>query len=240
MMLVLCDEADRSALWAMEALKSRGHSPMMLTGAQLASAVRWQHTVSTTVTECEIHLPSTYIRGWNTRGVLNRLPYVPSAWQRRIGGPDRCYALQEMYAFYLSWLHSLPGRKLNPPTPQGLCGNWRHPSVWTALAHQAGLPVRPFRQTSNDDPASVWEQSHCCTGGTLYVVGSRVVGPAALARPFEAACKRLAELAETPLLGISFMRDFNDTWKMTRVSIMPDLVSGGEALAEALAEELAS
>src|SRR5580704_12733445 len=107
MMLVLCDEADRSALWAMEALRSRGHSPMMLTGAQLASAVRWKHRVGAGAAECEIDLPGACLRGSGMRGVLNRLPYLPSAWQRRIGGPDRTYALQEMYAFYLSWLHAL-------------------------------------------------------------------------------------------------------------------------------------
>ena len=32
-----------------------------------------------------------------------------------------------------NWLNALPGPLLNQPTPQGLCGNWRHPSAWAVL-----------------------------------------------------------------------------------------------------------
>ena len=96
--------------------------------------IRWDHRIgrSGIVLELDLADGRRFSRKDST-GVLNRLSYLPSAWVQRVGGPDRDYALQEMYAFFLSWLHSLPGPLLNPPVPQGLCGNWRHPSAWTFL-----------------------------------------------------------------------------------------------------------
>jgi hypothetical protein len=240
MILVLCEETDVSALWAAEALQMRGLSPTVLTGAVLASAERWEHRIGRSGADCEIRLSDgTCLRGRETGGVLNRLPAVPSAWLRRFGGPDFNYAMQEMYAFYLSWLHALPGPKLNPPMPQGLCGNWRHPSAWTALAARAGLPVRPFRQTSGEDPASPWQTPVELSTATVHVAGARVVGPQPLVQSHGTACLRLSEAAGAPLLGIDFAPDINGQWKMIRVSVMPDLVCGGEELADALTTALA-
>jgi hypothetical protein len=177
MILVLCEETDVSALWVAQALRMRGLSPMVLTGADLASAERWEHTIGRAGADCEIRLSNgASLHGRETGGVLNRLSAVPSAWLRRFGGPDFTYAMQEMYAFYLSWLHALPGPKLNPPTPQGLCGNWRHPSAWAALAARAG-PVRPFRQTSSEDPVSPWQSPALLSAATVHVAGARVIGP---------------------------------------------------------------
>src|SRR5271165_822836 len=134
MILALCDQADVSALWAAEALRSRGMTVQVLTDADLAAVETWDHRVGRAGADCEICLAGgARLRGSDTRGVLNRLSHIPSAWVRRYGGPDREYAIQEMHAFYLSWLHALPGPVLNPPTPQGLCGNWRHISAWTAM-----------------------------------------------------------------------------------------------------------
>ena len=238
MILILCNEADSSALWAAHALTRRGLSPVLLTGDDLAAVELWRHRVGAAAPDSEIRLSGgRQLRGNNTRGVLNRLTSVPWAWQRRVGGPDRDYAIQEMFAFYLSWLHALPGPKLNPPTPQGLCGNWRHPSAWAAMAARVGLPVQPFRQSSEDDPDSAWRCA--LPAATLHVVGAHVVGPVELARCYRDACLRLAKAAGSPLLGVSFLSDPGG-WRMTDVSIMPDLMSGGEPLADALATELAS
>ena len=240
MILVLCHEADTSALWAADALKARKLAPMVLTGEDLAGVERWKHRVGAAAPDCEFSLSGgRRFVGRETRGVLNRLNCVPWAWQRRVGGPDRDYALQEMYAFYLSWLHALPGRKLNPPTPQGLCGNWRHPSVWAAMAARVGLPVQPFRQTSDDDPALPWRTTGASPTSTLHVIGAHVVGPATLVQSYREACLRLAAAAGAPLLGVDFSLDFAGVWRLTNVSIMPDLALGGEALADALAAELA-
>src|SRR5256885_1702602 len=45
MILVLCDEADVSALWAADALRRRGLSPTVLTGLDLAAVRGWRHTI---------------------------------------------------------------------------------------------------------------------------------------------------------------------------------------------------
>ncbi|MBU6498502.1 MAG: hypothetical protein KGQ40_08240, partial [Rhodospirillales bacterium] len=127
MILVLCDEADVSALWAADALRQRGLSPTVLTGLDLAWVRGWRHRVGAKGADILLRFDTGQLDGRSVRGVLNRLSYLPRAWLARIGGPDRDYAMQEMLAFYLSWLHSLGGPKLNPPAPQGLCGNLRHP-----------------------------------------------------------------------------------------------------------------
>ena len=233
MILVLCEEFDYAALWAADSMRRRGQPVQVITGAHLTAAAGWQHRVSSTCADCEISFADgTHLRGSDTGGVLNRLFGVPVSWARRYGGGDRDYALQEMHALYLSWLHALPGPVLNPPTPQGLCGNWRHISAWTALAAKAGLPVRPFRQASTADPDGI-EQA-VPTTEMLYVIDGQVVGPDALVAPFAAASICLAQAAGTKLLGINFAPNPNGAWQMTGASILPDLINGGDALIDAL------
>lgn len=242
MILVLCEETDQSALWAAEALRRRGKTLAVVTGADLAMAERWEHTVGAAGADCELRLAGgVRLRGRDVAAVFNRLAFVPSAWQRRFGGPDRDYALVEMHAFYLSWLHALPGPKLNAPTPQGLCGNQRHPSAWTALAARAGLPVRPFRQTSDDDPLLIWQTAGSPSANapaTLHVIGDRAIGPDVLVERHGAACRRLAQLAGVMLLGVDFAPAADGSWQMTKASPLPDLISGGAALADALTAAL--
>src|SRR5262249_16139083 len=144
--------------------------------------------------------------------VLNRISFLPRAWLNRISGPDRAYGIQEMAAFYLSWLHTLPGPKLNPPTPQGLCGNIRHPSAWVKLAVASGLPGHAFRQSSEDDPAASWLIPRRSATSTIYVVGKEVIGSAHLVRQHRPACLRLSEAAGSPLLGIDFAPDSAGVW----------------------------
>ena len=238
--LVLCHEGDASATWAAEALRRRGLSPTVLTGRDLAATRGWRHTVAPDGTAvCTLRLVrGELLSSVRVRGVLNRLSSVPWAWLRQIGGPDRDYAAQEMQAFYLSWLHTLPEPMLNRPTPQGLCGNMRHPSAWTALAANVALPVRAFRQTCNDNPADAWQPARDPLGCTLLVVGPHVIGPDALVQRYRTECLRLTHNAGCALLGIDFS-DFPDgEWRVTGASPLPELTQGGEALADALAETL--
>ncbi len=237
MLLVLCEETDAAAWWAADALRTRGLSPTVLTGADLAGVRGWRHTVGAADAAITLRFDHARLDGRDVRAVLNRLSFVPRAWVARVASPDRDYAMQEMHAFYLSWLNALRGPMLNPPTPQGLCGNMRHPSAWAALAARAGVPIRAFRQTSEDDPAASWR--FVPSPATLFVVGPRVVGPAALAGPHGPACLRLAAAAGCPLLGIDFAPDEAGTWRMTGASPLPDLARGGDALADALAAALA-
>jgi hypothetical protein len=237
--LVLCDEADVSALWAADGLRSRGLSPTVLTGIDLAAVRGWRHPIGADGADIALRFDGGNLNGRDVRGVLNRLAFVPRAWLNRIGGPDRDYAAQEMLAFYLSWLHALEAPKLNPPAPQGLCGNMRHPSAWVTLAARAGVPVRDFSQSSDDDPAAAWQIPTDPGAWTVFVVGAEVIGPERLVGPHRAACLRLAEAACCPLLGIDFAPSADGMWRMTAASVIPDLTRGGEALVDALATALA-
>lgn len=240
MILVLCEETDVSAMWAADALWQRGLSPTLLTGLDLASVHGWRHTVGPDgAATFEMRLgDGRTLHSEQVSGVLNWLAFLPSAWLSRVGGPDRDYAAQEMQAFYLSWLHALPGPMLNRPTPQGLCGNMRHPSAWIALAANAGLPVRPFRQTSEDDPVNPWQPRLDPLGRAVLVVGNSVIGPEPLVQPHRSACLRLAHDAGCALVGIDFAVGSDGEWVVTGACPSPDLTQGGEALANALAEAL--
>ena len=239
MIVILCEASDDSALWAAGALQARGLAPVVLNDLDLAAVQTWRHTVGATGAHSELRLPDgTQLRGGEIRGALNRLSFLPRAWLSRIGGPDREYAVQEMYALYLSWLHSMAGRKLNPPVPQGLCGNVRHPSAWTALAYRAGLPVKPFRQSSRDDPTAFWTRSAQRGTQSVVVVGRRVFGLESIVDAHRQGCLRLAQDSGCPLLGIEFEPGCDGRWRFSGATLMPDLRPGAEALADALAEEL--
>lgn len=241
MVLVLCEEADAVAAWAVYALRRRGLSVDIVTGADLAVAERLEHRVGRAGVAIELTLADgRRLCGTNVRGVLNRLTFVPTACLRRIGGPDRDYAVQEIYALYLSWLHALPGPLFNPPAPQGLCGNWRHPSGWTALALRAGLPTLPYRQSSSDDPIAIQQMTAAPAPATIFVVGKRIVAYPAIPRQFDEGCRKLAEAAGVNLLGIDFTSAANGGWRFAGASVMPDLTRGGEPMVDALAQAFAA
>jgi hypothetical protein len=238
LVLVVCEESDLGALWAAECLQSRGLPVEIVTGADLAAAERWEHRLGRSGTTLALTFAGgeRCLHSRDVRGVLNRLSFLPSAWLQRIGGPDRDYAIQEMYALYLSWLHALPGPLLNRPTPQGLCGNWRHPSGWAVLAARAGLPVASYRQSSEDDPAETWRAASEPPAATVFVVSERVVAPPVVTADQRESCRRLARGAGTMLLGIDFAPAARGGWEFSGASVMPDLIRGGEPLADALAE----
>jgi hypothetical protein len=239
LVLILCEEADVAAAWAAGGLRQRGVETDIVTGADLAVAGRLEHRVGRSGATFELELAGgRRLCGRTVKGLLNRLSFVPAACLRRIGGPDRDYAVQEIYALYLSWLHSLPGPLLNPPAPQGLCGNWRHLSSWTALAVQAGVPVMPYRQSSKDDPTALWPGVAGPAPATVFVVGERIVAHPAVPRRWDEACRKLAGSAGVKLLGIDFAPGADGQWRFVGASVMPDLMRGGEQVAEALAAVL--
>ncbi len=238
MVLVLCEGFDRAAFWAAGRFRERGIAVDVVTGDDLAAAECWDHRLGAAGVSLSIQLrDGRRVVGDDTRGVFNRLSYLPNAWLQRIGGPDRDYALQEMYALYLSWLHSLKGPVVNPATPQGLCGNWRHPSMWMVLAGRAGLPCAPYQLSSDDDPALTWQARSTPAPMTAFLAGHHVVAPA-LPIGLHEACRRLASLAGVRLLGIDFAPAGSGGWHFTGASVMPDLIAGGDALIDALIEVL--
>mgnify|MGYP001605940499 CR=1 FL=1 len=72
----------------------------------------------------------------------------------------------------------------------------------------------------------------------VHVVGTRVIDPTVIADRPRGACLRLAEAAGSPLIGIEFAANADGQWDMTGASVLPDLIGGGDPLADALAEAL--
>jgi hypothetical protein len=239
MWLILCSEHDASALWAWHGLSARGLRPLELVRAEmLPFALKWDHRVTASDTSISVTLADgRVIRNDKVRGVLNRLTHVPLDHLQ--GNPDYVYATQEYAAFFMSWLSSFRQPVLNPASAQGLSGAWRHLSEWVYLAARAGLPTPAYRQTSSDEVDETTETRKLFPAGTFtinsIVIKEQVVGQR-LPPELEKGCVRLAELAETPLLGIEFaLATSSQSWQFAGATPMPDLRLGGEALLDALA-----
>jgi hypothetical protein len=205
----------------------------LITAEVLACATRWVHRVGRGRPSIEILLPDgREIKSERVLGTLNRLYYPAIPHLAPVAEQERGYAVQELYAFYLGWLYSLPQPILNPPTPQGLCGRWRYPVEWVALAAKAGLKTRSVRLSSRSHDAATLQPSWGELGTRLvYCVAGNVIGeeiPSEIAE----GCRRLAALSETPLLGIEF--DAGPSWTFLSASATPDLMEGGERLIDAL------
>lgn len=240
MFLVLCEPSDAAAAWAHEGLAARGLQPVeRVTSADLAYA-RWVHRVGAAGASVEIALPDgRTIRGSEVRGTLNRLLYAPRDPLVLVEPSDRDYVVQELSAFYMSWLRSLPGPMLNRATPQSLCGRVRHISEWMWLAGRAGLPVNDYSQSSAAAPAEY--ALHARVPGaphslqTAIVVKGEVFGPAA-DNGVAGGCARLAELADAPLLGVELAVMPDGTHRFAGATSCPDLRIGGESMLDRLAE----
>ncbi len=242
MWLVVCHTTDLPALWAYRGLKACGLAPLELVSAEaLGSGLRWEHRLGKQGTSLSIKLADgREISSQSLRGVLNRLLTVPvHLWQSAAEG-DRDYVTQELSAFYLSWLYSLPCPVINRPTPLGLAGQWRSDTEWVRLAEQAGLATLPYQRSS----AALWTEE----GGfrldfqpaarhTILTVAGRAAGPPAPPEVIE-GCSRLGELAKTELLGAQFVEHPDGGWLFAGATPYPDLTLGGTPLLEALARTL--
>ncbi len=237
MWLVLANAYDEPARWAAAGLAQRGPVAVeLVTDDVLACSRRWEHRVGAAGADLRITLADgrELARG-EISGVLNRLMGVPQGPFR--ASPDLDYALQELNAFYMSWLQALPGAVLNPPSAQGLGGAWRHASEWVALALRAGLPVAPYRQSSRDGDAPCYPS--LVPPGTpvsTAIVLDGALSGTPLPEPLAAACVRLAGLAGVPLLGIDFTVSREAGWIFAGASACPDLRLGGEAFLDQLAQ----
>jgi hypothetical protein len=241
MWLVLCSSADASALWAYQGLKRMGLAPLeLVTAENLAGSSRWEHRLNSTSTQIKITLSNgLVVDGSRVQGVLNRL-HAPSeyATQHAVSS-DRDYAQAELLAFYLSWLHALPGVVINRPTPIGLCGPWFHPSEWTIRACRAGLRTPIYRQSARDDHR---QRSHSAAVEnavmqSVVALRGEVFGgelPASVAK----ACGKLVAEAETEMLGIDLSLDSNGQWQFASAAPSPDLRLGGPRLVQRLAQIL--
>lgn len=243
-LLILREDYDLSAGWLADRLRARGRDVCDMPAAMLgAETLRWHHRLGTDGTQFALGCPDgRSLAPGDYAGVVNRLHYLPLALLARIGGADEDYARSELYALFLSWMAALPQPVFNPPTPQGLAGNWRHPSAWTMLAQAAGFAVVPWRQDTTSDPDTNWTIAERRGEMTVIVVGERVILPAdaagvELAAPVAAACCALARAADVGLLGVRLAPDtaLCEGWRFIAANLLPDLHPGGEALVDAVA-----
>lgn len=237
MWIVLCDPSDIPALWAFRGLKARGLAPLELVSAQLlAYGSLLQHRVGADHASVDIRLPDgRMIQSETTRGVLNRLVCVPPEHLFLANQDDRDYAAQESLALFVSWLYAFPRPVINRPTPQGLCGSWRHMSEWIVLAQEAGLPVAHYSEHASVFAGWTTSNAPLATRGdllrTVIVVGGEVTGTLVPSYIAEGCC-RLAKLATTELLGVDFLQE---SWTFAGATPFPDLRVGGEELLNRLA-----
>jgi hypothetical protein len=239
MWLVICEPGDASALWAYQGLQRRGLTPLeLLSPDMLACSLLWEHRIDGQGAALAVTLASgRQLNGRDLRGVLNRTYSVPLSMWRTAAEADRLYVQQELFAFYLSWLHGLLCPVFNRPTAMGLAGPWRSESEWVCLAAKAGLPTPVFRQTSFDRIDET--QGHrrllpaTALARTVITVGAVTAGAAAPPAIAD-GCLRLAALAETALLGVDFIEGDSGAWTFAGATPLPELSLGGEALLDAL------
>jgi hypothetical protein len=235
--LVLCHADDGAAVWAYRGLLARGLAPLELVTAEaLAFALRWVHRVDSAGAAFEVTLADgRRIASGEVRGTLNRIRYVPAPHWRSAAGADRDYAQQELFAFFTSALHALPGPVLNPASATGLSGCPRFPEEWAAAAARAGLAAPPRRRrTASPDAPVVPEGPGAPPARRVlaFVAGQTVIGAP---EPAAAACRALARQTGTPLLGIELDLDPAAGWRFHAATDFPDLPRGGPALLDALA-----
>jgi hypothetical protein len=243
MWLVICEPSDASALWAFDGLQRHGLTPLELLSPELlACSLRWEHRIDAHGASLAVTLAGgRRLDSGDLRGVLNRAYNVPLAMWRTAAEADRLYVQQEMFAFFLSWLHGLPCPVLNRPTAMGLAGTWRSESEWVCLAAKAGLPTPVFRQTSFDRlEESLGERRLRPLAAAVRTVITAGTSTAGAAAPPAIAdgCIQLAALAETALLGVEFIEGSAGAWTFAGASPLPELSLGGEALLDALATAL--
>jgi len=240
MWLVLCSRADVSALWAYEGLKRRAIAPLELVlSEELAGATLFEHRLDANGVQLEIGLADgRVLSSRHIRGTLNRLIAPSPDLIRHAVATDLEYAQAELYACYLSWLHGLPGIVINRPHPLGLCGAWRHPSEWACRAADAGLSVKPYRQSA--DATSIPIQGALDSSMmriNVIALGDQIFG-ASVPAGVASSCSRLAQEAGVELLGIELLTNNLGEWLFADATPIPALNIGGEPFLERLADVL--
>lgn len=239
MWLVLSERGDVDAQWAQRGLLARRLAPVeLVTVDELVAARRWEHRLGGERDTVTIELSDgRVIEGGRIRGALNRLIAIPSSLVERAVPTDREYATQELYAFFLSWLASLPGRILNPPTPQGLSGCWLERSEWLVLAASAGLDPGSHRWSSNGNRAGSTPSADA-RRRTILVIGDRALGPPGVPTTVVAGCGRLARSLHLTILGVEFLVGEDGRWMFRDATTVPALRRGGEKALDLLAVAL--
>ena len=243
MWLVLCSANDEAALWAYRGLVGRDLSPIELVCSEaLAYALHWEHRLGKGGVSTRIRLhDGRVINSEDVRGTLNRILSLPSEHLQLASPEDRTYAMQELYALFVSWLHGLPGPILNRPAPFGLAGRWRPLSEWLWLALKAGLEVHDYQPQDllrGSQPAPGFDSERgahtpMMEAESLLVVKGQVLGPEAPDEVIQ-GCRMLGEISQTDLLGIDLVKGTRGEWRFLGASHFPDLRIYGEDLLHTL------
>jgi hypothetical protein len=241
MWLVLCSASDSSGIWVYEGLRQLGVGPIELVLAEhLAIGSRWEHRLQDNATQLRVTLPDgRMLCSSRIKGAINRLLAPAPGIEQQAAISDREYAQAELQAFYLSWLRGLPGVVINRAAAVGLCGPWYHISEWICRASRAGLKTPVYRQPANGTAdggyASLAPEGTTTTSVIAFrgeVYGERP------AEPVARACAKLAQEAQTELLGIELYAGQNGEWIFASATPCPDLSVGGMPLLRSLAEAL--
>lgn len=231
--LLLCEPADPVAAWLGQRLRARGLRVEPLTSESLCLGARWSHRLGRDPATFDVSLAdSRRILSAQVCWVLNRLYAVPAAFLVATEDEDRAYAEQEWRALLCSALETLRARGVpvvDAPDPYALAGRWRSPGEWAMLAHRSGLRVDPWRW-HDELPDAPREDGAVAA----LVVGARVLSPSALPVEAEAACRRLAGLAQAPLLHVALVPADDGVPRFLGAAPMPDLRAGGEPAVDAL------
>jgi hypothetical protein len=233
--LVVCSRSDAPALWAAGRLQAFGRPVEVLYTEDLdAPGVRFSHRVDRRSASTRIVLADgRAIDSGRVSSVLNRMLIPPLDVLRRALPGDVTYARSELVAFTMSWLRALAPVVVNDPACRGLSGAWRSPLEWRSLARRAGLATTPVT-AGTGRPGAAAETAMPVTD--VLVVGDETFGAPADERLRRGAA-RLARLAETPIIGLSFAPG---TRRLASVTPHPDLSRGGDPGAHAIERLLAA
>ncbi|MGH8914593.1 MAG: hypothetical protein ACRDZM_08785 [Acidimicrobiia bacterium] len=231
--LVLTEATDPDGAWLTHGLQARGLDPILhLTTDDLVEGATWAHTIGEDGAGFTVRLADgTTIRSEQVAGVVNRIGYITQAHAIDIVDSDRESVLHELNAFFMSWLTSVRAPILNPPSARGLAGAWRPRSEWAYLAAQVGLHHMPVPSSDSGlEPLRLGAERE---GLTAITVAGGIVDNG-LGEEMRQAALGLADLAETPLLGIEFVMDGEGDLVLAGVTPQPSLQAVGEAVIDAI------
>ena len=156
--------------------------------------------------------------------IFNRLQHAAMPHFYAADPSDHRYAEMEMYALWLSWLHSLGDQVINPPSPRFLAGAGFSRIEWIANAIQVGVPVVSFELDSRLE-AHTLEQveslSIFAAGESILFESSERDLSSLEENAISATASALQRYSSCPILRISFSYE-NEAWHFNHADPIPE------------------